>query len=61
MKDDTIIQKSLVDQIIDEMFLKIEGEAIFDAETLKNLKELATRGKLKKPADLTKAIKTIGE
>jgi hypothetical protein len=57
MSEETIIQKSLVEQIFDEMFASIEGREEFDAQTLQKLKQLAVSGDLKKATQATKAIR----
>ena len=62
MTEETIIKKSLVEQIFDEMFASIEGREEFDEKTIQKLKQLAVSGDLKKaPKVVTKAIKsTLG-
>ena len=57
MTEETIIQRSLVEQIFDEMFASIEGREEFDAQTIQKLKQLAVSGDLKKATQATKAIK----
>jgi hypothetical protein len=57
MTEETLIQKSLVEQILDEMFASIEGREEFDAQTIQTLKQLAVSGDLKKATQVTKAIK----
>jgi len=56
MMSDTPAKASLVEQILDDMFSKIEGRKEFDGETIDRLKHLATRGDLQKAAEIAKAI-----
>jgi len=58
MTKETKIEKSLVEQILDEMFLAIERREEFDDETIERLKELVSRGGLNKPQQVTSAIKS---
>ena len=58
MPDESTIQQSLVEQILDEMFVRIESQSEFDAETTQRLKELAEQGNLGKERDVTRAIKS---
>ena len=60
MTEGTSVEKSLVDQILDEMFSKIEGRSEFDARTVQRLRDLAARGDLKRAAQVTLAIKSEG-
>ncbi len=53
------IEKTLIGQIFDEMFSNIEGQEEFDAQTIKNLKQLAVNGNLKKEAQVTETIKSV--
>lgn len=48
--------KSLVDQIIDEMLVKIEKQEGFDSITFTQIKELANNGDLK---NVTKVIEAL--
>ncbi len=48
MGEISIVQKPLLEQILDEMFLSIEKQEEFDAETIEKLKKLATSGDLRK-------------
>ncbi len=57
----TLIEKTLISLVFDEMFTNIEGQKEFDAQAIKNLKQLATTGNLKKAAQVTKAIESISE
>jgi hypothetical protein len=49
--------RSLVEQIIDEMFASLEAHPEFNADVIQELKRLAQTGDLKKAAYVTKAIK----
>jgi len=49
--------KPLVEQIYDELFANIETLSEFDKGTIKTLKQMATKGELKKHAKVTGAIK----
>jgi hypothetical protein len=51
------VQKSLVEQILDDMFANIEELEEFDAELLQRLKQLAVSGNLKKASQIIRAIK----
>jgi hypothetical protein len=51
------VQKSLVEQILDDMFANIEELEEFDAELLQKLKQLAVSGNLKKAPQIIRAIK----
>jgi hypothetical protein len=55
------VQISLVQQIFDEMFSKIEGQEEFNSDIIEDLKQLAVKGDLKKPQKVAKAIKSISE
>lgn len=55
------MEKTLVDQIINEMFAMLEGQSDFDAKILENFKLLAKDGDLKKVPCVTKAIKSEQE
>jgi hypothetical protein len=56
MTQNTTIPKSLVEQILDDMFASLEAREEFDAQTVRGLRDLARRGSLKKTAQVTKAI-----
>jgi phosphoenolpyruvate carboxylase len=58
MMEETSIQKSLVEQILDEMFADIEGRDVFDKQVIQKLRQLAESGDLKKPANVIKVIKS---
>jgi len=53
-----IVQKSLVEQVLDDMFANIEQLEEFDAHTLQRLKQLAASGNLKKATRVIQAIKS---
>lgn len=52
------LQKSLVEQIFDEMFASIEEQKKLDNQTIQRLRHLATIGELKKPAEVINVIKS---
>jgi hypothetical protein len=53
---------SLVQQIYDEMFSRIEGQKEFNADVIKDLKQLAVEGNLKKTQKVVEVIKsTLGD
>ncbi len=60
MTEEATIQKSLIEQIFDEMFASIEGRegGEYDAETIQKLKQLASSGDLKRAPQVTEAIRT---
>ncbi len=51
--------KSLVDQIMKVWFAELESTKEFDVSTIERLKHLASSGTLKKPAQVTKAVKVV--
>ena len=51
------VESSLVEQIFDEMFARIEGKNEFDPQTVQRLKETAQKGDLSKATQVAKAIK----
>jgi len=53
-----LIQKSLIEQIFDDMFSNIEGRKEFDVQTIQKLRQLAICGDLKKVPQVTEAIKS---
>jgi len=59
MTQEIPMQKSLIEQILDEMFVNIERREEFDKQVIKKLKELAESGDLKKAPQVTKAIKSL--
>ena len=59
MTDKKIVQKSLVDEILDEMFATLEKREEFDKSTIDGLKELALSGELKKAPQVIKVIKPL--
>ena len=56
MAENTTIPKSLVEQILDDMFASFDAREEFDAQTVRRLRDLARRGGLNKAAQVTKAI-----
>jgi len=58
MTDEGLIEKSLVEQILDRMFANLEEREEFDKQVIQELKRLATTGNLQKAAQVTKAIKS---
>jgi hypothetical protein len=61
MAEEISVQKSLVEQILDEMFASIGEQDIFDAQTIQRLKLLATTNELKKPTKVAIAIKSASD
>jgi len=55
----TVSSKSLVDQIIDAWLAELEGTSEFDTSTIERLKHLASSGTLKKPVQVTKAVRVV--
>ena len=49
MPDDTQIEKPILQQILDDMFSKLEGNSDFDPQTVQSLKQLADKGDLRNP------------
>ena len=60
MTEGTSVEKSLIDQILNDMFSNIEGQSEFDARTVQRLRDLAARGELKRAAQVALAIKPEG-
>ena len=56
MVEETSGQKSLVEQILDEMFTIIEGREEFDIPTIEKLKQLVISGNLTKAKQVAEAI-----
>jgi hypothetical protein len=56
MAENTTIPKSLVEQILEDMFARLDAREEFDAQTVRRLRDLARRGGLKKAPQVTKAI-----
>jgi len=54
-------KKSLVDQIMDAWFAELESTKEFDALSIERLKDLASSGTLKKPAQVKKVIVVSGD
>ena len=61
MVEETSSQKSLVEQILDEMFTIIEGREEFDIPTIEKLKQLVIGGNLTKAKQVAEAIKSASE
>jgi hypothetical protein len=59
--EETPIQKSLIEQIVDEMFVSLEARKEFGTQIVQELKQLAIRGELKKAPRVAKAIKVVSE
>lgn len=57
MVEDKIIQKSLVELILEGMFEKIAKREEFDDETVQELQELLSAGDLKKANKVMEALK----
>jgi len=57
MMDQNYTQKSLTDEILDEMFASLEKREEFDHITVEALMKLAHSGELKKAAQVIKVIK----
>ena len=58
MTDHQHTQKSLTDEILDEMFTTLEEQREqFDRATIDGLKQLAQAGELKKASQIIKTIK----
>ncbi|HID29924.1 MAG TPA: hypothetical protein EYP19_07965 [Desulfobacterales bacterium] len=58
MAKDVIIQRSLVEQILHEMFTTLEERDEFDARTIQRLKELAASGTLSKVKKVEEVIRS---
>jgi hypothetical protein len=56
MAPNTTIPKSLVEQILDDMFASLDAREEFDVPTVRGLRDLARRGDLKKTAQVTKVL-----
>jgi hypothetical protein len=50
---------SIVDRIVDKLFETLDSEEVFDAATIKELRELATTNGLSKPGKVAEAIKSL--
>ena len=53
------VQKSLVEQILDDMFAYIEDLEEFDVHTIQTLKQSAASGNLEKARQVIRAIKSV--
>ena len=58
MADQGSIQKSLVEQIFDELFSVIEGREEFDSETIASIRQMVEKGNLKKAAQVVDGLKS---
>lgn len=61
MVEETTGQKSLVEQVLDEMFANIKLISSFDAETIQKLEQLSMRGDLTKETQIIEAIQLASE
>lgn len=61
MTEQMAVEKSIAEQIFDEMFAVIEKRSEFDAQTVERLKALVARGDLGKAAEVIKAIESASE
>ena len=59
MPQGIVVQKSLVEQILDNMFASIAQKEEFDVDTIRRLKKLAERGDLKKAPRVAEAVKSM--
>ena len=58
MAKDVTVQRSLVEQILNEMFITLEERDEFDTHTIQRLKELAASGNLNKVKKVAESIKS---
>lgn len=61
MREESIIEKSLVEQILDEMFKIVEESGQFDTSTIQKLKQLAKSGDLTNDREVSDAIRSSSE
>jgi len=61
MAKDIIVQQSLVEQILNEMFTTLKEQDEFDTHTLQRLEELAKSGSLNKVKRVAESIKSVPE
>ncbi|MFQ5539969.1 MAG: hypothetical protein ACE5FB_06165 [Candidatus Binatia bacterium] len=52
------VQKSLLEDILDQTFMSIEEHETFDSETIRKLKQLMASGDLAKPKKVIDAIRS---
>lgn len=57
MENENICKRSIVEQIYDELIVNIEGQDEFDAEIVEKIKELITKGEIKKSVKIAEAIR----
>jgi hypothetical protein len=60
MSDKKVVPKSLIEQIYDELAKRLKGKEGFDADLVKSIKDLSTRGELKSHAKLLTLLKPKG-
>lgn len=61
MAQETNLQKTLVEQILDEMLANLSLREVFDTPTIEYLKQLARAGDLKKPQKVAQALRSSTE
>ena len=61
MVERTDIPKSLLEQILDEMFANLEKRDEFDSNAIHKLRQLASSGNLTKQREVTEAIRFTSE
>jgi len=61
MAKNIIVQQSLVEQILNEMFTTLKEQDEFDTHTLQRLEELAKSGNLNKVKRVAESIKSVPE
>ncbi len=59
MAEKCLLQKSLMEQILDQMFALIAQTGVFDSQMVEELISLAEADSMAKAADLTTAIKNM--
>ena len=57
MTDQKYLQKSLTDEILNEMFTTLEKREEFDKATIDGLKQLAETGELRRAPQVIKVLK----
>jgi len=57
MENENICKRSIVEQIYDELVVNIESQDEFDAEIVEKIKELITKGEIKKSVKIAEAIR----
>ena len=61
MGEENAIEKPLIEQILDEVFVIIEVRGEFDTATIEKLKQLVKSGDLTKAKQVDKAIRLVPE